>query len=100
MEGAGLPLGLFCEADYEHRHLSLAPGDMLLIYSDGWTEAANAKGEYGVGRASAALARAARLPLPELLAACRDDMEGFLGETDRPDDLSLLAVRRTVPSGA
>jgi sigma-B regulation protein RsbU (phosphoserine phosphatase) len=98
VEGAGLPLGLFCETEYEHRKLRLAPGNTLLIYTDGWTEAASAKGEYGVGRASAALARGAWLPLPELLATCRDDMEAFLGAAERPDDLTLLAVRRTDPS--
>ena len=98
VEGAGLPLGLFCEAEYEQRELRLAPGDTLLLYSDGWTEAATERGEYGVGRAAAALARAARLPLPELLAACRDDMEAYLGGAARFDDLTLLAVRRSGPT--
>ena len=97
VEGAGLPLGLFAEADYEHRELRLAPGDTVLLYTDGWTEAATETSEYGVGRAAAALARSARLPLTELLTACRDDMEGFLGKAERPDDLTLLAVRRVVP---
>ncbi len=41
-----------------------------------------------------ALRRAAGLPLPELLASCRDDMEHFLGGAARPDDLTLVAVRR------
>ena len=97
VEGAGLPLGLFCEAKYEQRELRLAPGDTVLFYTDGWTEAATERGEYGVGRAAAALARAARLPLPELLAACRDDMEAYLDGVQRSDDLTLLAVRRTGP---
>ena len=97
VEGADLPLGLFCETEYEHRQLRLAPGDTVLLYTDGWTEAETARGEYGVGRAAAALARAARLPLPDLLAACRDDMEAFLGGAERPDDLTLLAIRRTGP---
>lgn len=94
VEGAGLPLGLFGEAEYEPRRLSLAPGDTLLIYTDGWTEAATDRGEYGVGRAAAALARAVELPLDRLLAACRADMEAYLGPVGRPDDLTLLAVRR------
>lgn len=97
VEGAGLPLGLFAEARYEHRRLRLSPGDTLLLYTDGWTEAATASGEYGVGRAAAALARTARLPLAELLGACRDDMESFLDEAERPDDLTLVAVRRAFP---
>ncbi|MCP4201673.1 MAG: SpoIIE family protein phosphatase [bacterium] len=94
VEGAGLPLGLFGESDYDVRRLRLEPGETLLFYTDGWTEAATERGEYGVGRAAAALAAAERLPLAELLVACRDDMETFLADTDRPDDFTLLAVRR------
>lgn len=94
VEGAGLPLGLFGESEYGTRQLRLAPGDTMLLYTDGWTEAATEEGEYGVGRAAAALAGAQRLPLPDLLATCREDMEAFLGGTRRPDDFTLLAVRR------
>ena len=94
VEGAGLPLGLFGEGDYDVRRLRLDPGDTLLFYSDGWTEAATSRGEYGVGRAAAALEAAGRLPLAELLAACRGDMETFLGDDERPDDVTLVAMRR------
>ncbi len=100
VEGSGLPLGLFCDAAYRPRELWLAPGDTLLLYSDGWTEAARGDGEeYGIGRAAAALGRAVRLPLSDLLAACRDDMESFLDRAPRADDFTLLAIRR-LPDGA
>jgi sigma-B regulation protein RsbU (phosphoserine phosphatase) len=94
IEGSGLPLGLFQHAEYVGREVRLAPGDTLLLYSDGLTEAARDEEEYGIGRAAAALRRAARLPLAELLTACRLDLETFLEGTPRSDDLSLLAVRR------
>jgi phosphoserine phosphatase RsbU/P len=94
VEGAGLPLGLFCEAEYASRDLHLAAGDVLVLYTDGWTEAETDEGEYGIGRAAAALRQAWKLPLPELLAAGRGDMERYLGEAPRGDDLTLLAMRR------
>ncbi len=97
VEGAGLPLGLFEEAEYSARRLQLAAGDTLLLYTDGWTEASTARGEYGVGRAAAALGAAAQLPLPELLAACRDDMERYLAGGARSDDFTLMALRRERP---
>jgi phosphoserine phosphatase RsbU/P len=93
VEGAGLPMGLFCEAEYASRDLQLAPGDTLLLYTDGWTEAATDAGEYGIGRAAAILRRVRNLPLAELLAACRGDMEEFLAGAPRGDDLTLLALR-------
>lgn len=96
VEGADLPLGLMAGAAYKTRDLTLAPNETLLLYSDGWTEAANAADEeYGIGRAAASFRRAARLPLPDLLAACRADLEVFLDGGPLGDDLSLLAVRRS-----
>lgn len=94
IEGSGLPLGLFREAEFVGREVRMARGDTLLLYSDGLTEAEAQEEEYGIGRAAAALRRAFRLPLPELLAACRQDVESFLAGAPRSDDLSLLAVRR------
>jgi sigma-B regulation protein RsbU (phosphoserine phosphatase) len=95
VEGAGLPLGMFCDAKFVGHELRLAPGQTLLLYTDGWTEADREGEEYGIGRAAAAFRRGASLPLPELLAACRDDVDRFLGGSPRSDDLTLLAVRRT-----
>lgn len=95
VEGAGLPLGLFAEGVYESRELSLRPGETLLVYTDGWTEAmVGDHEEFGIGRAAAALRRAAKLPPTELLAACRREVDTFLEGASRSDDLTLLALRR------
>ena len=95
VEGSGLPLGLFCEAEYVTRDLELAPGDTLVFYTDGWTEAAtDEEGEYGIGRAAAVLRRVKDRPLADLLAACRADMTEFLAGAPRGDDLTMLALRR------
>lgn len=97
VEGADLPLGLLAGAAYQTRELTLGPGETLLLYTDGWTEAAKADDEeYGIGRAAASFRRAAKLPLPELLAACREDLATFLDGGPLGDDLSLLAVRRSM----
>ena len=39
LDSTGLPLGLFCGGKYTTRHLSLGPGESLVLYSDGITEA-------------------------------------------------------------
>jgi sigma-B regulation protein RsbU (phosphoserine phosphatase) len=78
-------LGLFPGGEYGTRELQLQPGETLLVYTDGFTEAMVA---------DAALRRASRLPAGELLAACRREMETFLAGTPRGDDLTLLALRR------
>ncbi|GLH72707.1 hypothetical protein GETHLI_12090 [Geothrix limicola] len=94
IEGGGLPLGLFCDSLYAERELTLAPGQTLLLYTDGWTEAARDTREFGIGRAAAALKRSMTLPLPDLLAACRDDLARYLRGTTCGDDLTLVALRR------
>ena len=88
------PPGPLPRSEYDGHRLELAPGQVLLAYTDGWTEAARGDEEYGIGRAAAALRRVGDAPLPELLTACRDDMDTFLDGRPRGDDVTLLAVRR------
>ncbi len=96
VEGADLPLGLLAGSSYRTRDLTLTPGETLLLYTDGWTEATNTDDEeYGIGRAAASFRRHAELPLPELLAACRADLASYLAGAPMGDDLSLVAVRRS-----
>jgi len=97
VEGAGLPLGLFAGAEYEAHQLLLRPSETLLLYTDGWTEAMREGEELGIGRAAATLRRARALPPAELVKACREEMERFLGGGRREDDLTLLALRRSAP---
>jgi phosphoserine phosphatase RsbU/P len=94
VEGSGFPLGLFAAGSYASRELQLQPGETLLVYTDGWTEAMVGDEEFGVGRASAALRRASKLSPGELVAACKREMEAFLDGASRGDDLTLLALRR------
>jgi sigma-B regulation protein RsbU (phosphoserine phosphatase) len=47
-DGNGFPLGIMPDAEYRHVSLELRPGDAVLIFSDGVTDALNARGErYG-----------------------------------------------------
>jgi sigma-B regulation protein RsbU (phosphoserine phosphatase) len=96
----GRPVGLFRAARFSTRQFALGPGETLLFYTDGWTEATPGDGEeYGAARAAEAFARVADLPLGDLLAACRADLETYLGGAPRGDDLALMAVRRSGQEG-
>jgi sigma-B regulation protein RsbU (phosphoserine phosphatase) len=94
VEGSGFPLGLFATGSYGTRELVLQPGETLLVYTDGFTEAMVGDEEFGVGRAAAALRRAAKLAPDALLGAVRGEMDAFLDGHPRNDDLTLLALRR------
>jgi len=91
----GLPLGPFPEARYTTHRFHLDPGDVLLLYTDGLSEAENAVTEpYGPDRVAAALRASAAATAGDLLQACLDDLTRFRGAAAPSDDLTLLAVRR------
>jgi sigma-B regulation protein RsbU (phosphoserine phosphatase) len=94
IEDASIPLGMVGDVIYTEREIRLRPGDTLLLYTDGVTEALQDGDEYGVGRTAAALRRASNLPLRELLESCRSDLDSFLGDAQCGDDLTMVAVRR------
>ncbi|HSM94341.1 MAG TPA: PP2C family protein-serine/threonine phosphatase [Anaeromyxobacteraceae bacterium] len=71
----------------------LAPGDAVLFYTDGVTEALDASGRmYGEERLAAAFAGVAGRPLPQAIDAILDEVARFA--SDQADDRTLLIVRR------
>jgi sigma-B regulation protein RsbU (phosphoserine phosphatase) len=98
VEDASIPLGMIGDIVYSEREIRLRPGDTLLLYTDGLTEAWRDGEEYGVGRAAAALRRASNMPPNQLLVSCRADLESFIGNSQRGDDLTMVAVRRLAPN--
>jgi sigma-B regulation protein RsbU (phosphoserine phosphatase) len=87
---AGVMEGLpFAEA-----RLTLAPGEALLLYTDGVTEARNAAGEmFGVERLRQAAAGAALHPAEGLAAAVAAAVDDFAAGVEPFDDLTLLVLR-------
>ena len=74
---------------------SLAPGDTLVCFTDGITEAMNAGNElFGEPRLLAALRAHAGLPAAALIDRVIADVEAHAGGAPQSDDLTLLVVRR------
>jgi sigma-B regulation protein RsbU (phosphoserine phosphatase) len=92
----GFPIGLLSEKPYEVTSLELAQGDALVLYTDGLTEARRPDGEeYGEQRVERLLAQRSTAGAPRhIVQAVRGDLAGFLGDSARTDDLTLLALRR------
>lgn len=89
-----LPVGLLPDAAYISCSVALEPGDTLVLYTDGITEAANTADElYGHERLEAVAARHAEAPLEELQAAILADVEEFSRGTYQADDITLLILR-------
>jgi len=67
---------------------------VMVLYTDGITEAENAAQEmYGEDRLREAIARARTLPAAEIVSAILESVQGFTGNTPQSDDITLMVVR-------
>jgi sigma-B regulation protein RsbU (phosphoserine phosphatase) len=84
-------LGLFREWRCEVREVSLLPGDTLVLYTDGVTEAFDAQGEeFGEKRLLEIVRAERKLPVGALLAHIQEVVQRFSGEGRQADDLTLI----------
>jgi tetratricopeptide (TPR) repeat protein len=95
LETAGFPIGISATVSYREETARLAPGDTLLLMSDGVVEAMSPKGElFGFDGVLAAVGAApveqgAHAVLAAMLAAVR----AHAGTAEQNDDITLIAVR-------
>jgi LacI family transcriptional regulator len=97
VEVGGLPLGTPLSAlrAYEEAELHLAPGDLLVLVSDGIVEAMNERREmYGFGRLERTLAAGPRTSAEAMLGHLLADVGVFAGDTEAHDDMAIVVVRR------
>ncbi len=94
IESTGLPLGMFDKISLSGMKLHLDPGDLLFLFTDGFSEAQHADEEYGVDRIVNLLGQHHGQSSAEIIATCLHDLESFI---DIPpfDDVTLLAIQRT-----
>ena len=94
LDVGGLPLGIQPEAKYESASLTLAPGDWLIIFTDGLVEAENARQEeYGETRLLSALEAGVSATPKGLLDQLMANLDLFVGATPQHDDVTCLLVR-------
>lgn len=90
----GPALGLVENSEFSTGMLQLHPGDLLLLYTDGVTEAENPSGDqFDRTGLEQAAARNLHLPARELVQAIRLELEAFTNQRPLEDDATLLAVR-------
>lgn len=91
----GMPLGVFEEAKFGERELSLGVGETLLVYTDGVTEAMNeAKDLFGEERLEKAVTGVAKLSAEKIAERVLEKVEAFVLEAERSDDITLLVIQR------
>jgi sigma-B regulation protein RsbU (phosphoserine phosphatase) len=92
-EVGGPPLGVFDNVAYEQAMVTLHPGDSLVLYTDGVTEAMNARNQqFGLEQLNTILARCG-LGAAELRDAILEALDDFTGGTAAHDDRTLLVAK-------
>jgi serine phosphatase RsbU (regulator of sigma subunit) len=89
----GMPVGMLEEATFQPVVLQIEPGDKLVIYSDGLTEAGNAKGEfYESERLRVCLRENAARDAAGMHLALRESVDTFRGAVPARDDITVLVI--------
>ena len=90
----GPAVGVQADANLEMRQTSLAPGDILLGYTDGVTEARMAEGEFFGEKRLLRLLKAGGFSAEGMLKNISEALETHIGSAEQFDDITMLAVRR------
>ncbi|MGC2658282.1 MAG: SpoIIE family protein phosphatase [Bryobacteraceae bacterium] len=92
LASTGMPLGLVPKASYEVKRLQLHPGDKIVAYSDGLTEAENRRKERFESKMRPVLTAAANLSAREIHDKLVEAVLQFGGGDDLQDDLTVLVM--------
>jgi predicted ester cyclase len=94
LDSGGSIIGAFERATFDEETLQLEPGDLLVAFSDGVTEARNPDGEeFGEERLLACIERHRELAPTALLACLLETVQQFSAGTGQRDDLTALVLR-------
>ncbi len=97
----GIPLGIFDDMTWEQRTVHLAPGDMLVLYTDGVTEAQNAQETFfGKERLLEVVRTNLGQPAQNVQNALLAEVHEFVGDAPQFDDITLMVIVRSSTSNA
>lgn len=91
----GMALGVLPRVELQEHPVELSPGDVLVLYTDGFTEALNEQNEmFGLERMIEEIQKHQHEPAQQLMQSLLDAVNRFVGEAPQADDLTLLVIRR------
>jgi sigma-B regulation protein RsbU (phosphoserine phosphatase) len=95
LEISGLPLGVDSDANYDETTVMLKPGDCIVLYSDGVTEALNAADAmFGVDRLQVLLAANNHLKPRAIVSLLLHELRAWGTNCGQSDDITMVVLRR------
>jgi sigma-B regulation protein RsbU (phosphoserine phosphatase) len=94
LDVGGLPFGIMPDVKFDSATITLAPGDWLIIFTDGVVEAENAQqSEYGEARLLAAVDAGKSVEPSEMLHRIMAEVDLFVGTTPQHDDVTCMLLK-------
>jgi phosphoserine phosphatase RsbU/P len=94
LDVGGLPFGILPEASFQAASVTLAPGDWLIIFTDGLVEAENARQEeYGEGRLLNTISAGSSDDPAAMLKRLMNELDLFVGNTPQHDDVTCMLLK-------
>ncbi len=94
VERGSLPLGMFRDTRYHEYYLTTKPGDMLVLYTDGVTEARSPQGEeFGRTRLADSVRKHRNLAARELIAEVHREVIDWTGGQGAGDDVTFFVIK-------
>jgi serine phosphatase RsbU (regulator of sigma subunit) len=98
LDTGGLMLGAFDQVSYQEGKIVLAPGDWLIVFSDGISEAVNPSGEEFGDHRLLDCVQASRMGTPSVVVAkLLEAVSVFRGASTQNDDVTVLVLRYVTP---
>jgi sigma-B regulation protein RsbU (phosphoserine phosphatase) len=92
-------LGVLPDIEYREGSLEMPPGSLLLMYTDGVSEASDGEDLFGVQRIEHTVLGLPSWEPPQVVAAIGDRVAAFRGHPDPADDLTIVCLhRRPLPA--
>lgn len=94
MDRGGVPLGMFRDTRYYQYYLTIEPEEVLVLYTDGVTEAMSATGEeFGRDRLAESARAARHLNAKDLIASVQRDVIAWTDGRGATDDITFFVVK-------
>lgn len=95
MKTTDLVVGLIPSAQYRNQRVTLEPGDSIVLFTDGVTEAENvAEEQLGLEPVAQLVTTLYGMPAPKILETIEAHVQAFMGEAPAGDDVTMLALSR------
>ena len=94
LKDGGTIVGMFPDSEYQEQRLDIRPGDLLLAFTDGVTDAMNSNQEaFGEERLKALVRQIAHLPVAQIISRTAEELRAWMRDAPQFDDLTFIVAK-------